>query len=76
MLLRMSAETAAALSRVELSAYLDYESGTERIPAGALFEVCQALRVPVRFVFDGYGLAQDPLKAWASHPDVPVAEGD
>ena len=72
MMLRMSPELVASLSRVELSTYLTYEAGTDRIPAGVLFEVARVLSVPVRFVFDRYALAPDAAKVWASHPDVPI----
>jgi len=70
-MLQMSADLVAVRARLDADAYREYEAGTQRIPAAALFEACRVLRIPVRFVFDCYVASEDAAEQWARHPDVP-----
>jgi transcriptional regulator with XRE-family HTH domain len=70
-MLGLSLEGVAARLGIDAAVYDNYETGRERIPASVLFEVCQVLRVAVRFVFDRYASTADAAELWANHPLVP-----
>lgn len=51
-----------------------YETGMNRVSASRLWDIAEALDVPISFFFDGYG--QDDAATQASELSADVAQGD
>lgn len=60
-LLRMSLETLAKLLDLTFQQVQKYERGTNRVGAGRLFALSQALKVPVSYFFDELPESQNTL---------------